>query len=67
MSNAATRRVASLNAHIAPGGSHGGSVRPHPRAYDEISSGTPTRTQTLFPRTVVARARLWVRDSRAAR
>ena len=58
MSNAATRRVASLNAHIAPGGSHGGSVRPHPRAETRSRPAHPTRTQTLFSRTVVARARL---------
>jgi hypothetical protein len=59
MSNAATRRVASLNAHIAPGGSHGGSVRPHPRAYDEISSGTShPNPNPVFPNRRRTRASL---------
>jgi hypothetical protein len=48
MSGAATRRVASLNAHLAPGGSHGGSVRPR-RALRTRSRPAPPNPNPVFP------------------
>lgn len=48
MSGTATRRVASLNAHLAPGGSHSGSVRPR-RALRTRSRPAPPNPNPVFP------------------